>query len=179
MPVATIFIISIYEKVTLKKNVKTAVLIFPIVLALYIHPDYFSYYNPFFGGVRTGINIIEPKWMIGQKEIVEYFEKLVYEKQIPGDTECPSFECIIKEKKNDQVLSIGFPEKYYTQIHPFIREINGWAIIKDLTPFAKHTKYFVYPIWEDDSHLEDRFKLNFIDTIKVRGVNVYNVYESY
>ncbi|MBN1162296.1 glycosyltransferase family 39 protein [Patescibacteria group bacterium] len=178
VPIASFFFYDLVQNKSISKNIKVAVLLFPLITAVYIHPDYFSYYNPFFGGIRTGIKVIEPKWMIGQSEITKYFEELIKERGITGDNECPSFECVIDSNKTKDVLSVGFPEKYYTQVHPFIRKIGGWAVIKDLTPFAKHTNFFVYPVWEDDSSLEDRFKLNYIGTIKVKGVDVYNVYES-
>jgi hypothetical protein len=77
----------------------------------------------------------------------------------------------------EQRLTVGFPEKYYTQIWPFIELAGGKAVIKDLTPQAVKTKFFVYPVWQDDSGSEDRFKLKFIGSISEHGVELYKVYE--
>lgn len=140
-----------------------------------IHYDYFSYYNPLLGGLRTGAFILEPKWMIGTREIIAYFKDLQAKQQLHV-SEGESFEEIVDNKKVDSVLTVGFPEKYYTQIWPFFREIKGWAVIQDLTPFAVKTKYFVYPVWADEAPKENRFVLKYLDTIKVRGVPIYNVY---
>jgi len=150
---------------------------FPILTLVCIHPDYFSYYNPVFGGLKTGIFVIEPKWMVGEKEIVKFFKQVEKDGNYKFSPEDESFEELIKTRGVENVLSVGFPEKYYTQIWPFLRRIGAWGVIKDLTPFAIHAKYFVYPVWVDGSYSEDRFKLEFVDVIKVRGTPVYNVYK--
>ncbi len=141
-----------------------------------IHPDYLSFYNPLMGGLKTGIFVIEPKWMIGQREIVSYFKQVQKDKNYKFSGDDVSFEKLIKNNTYDEVLTVGFPEKYYTQIWPFFREMGGWAVIQDLSGFAKYTRYFVYPVWEDTSKEENRFTLEFVGTIKLRGVDVYNVY---
>ena len=148
--------------------------IFTMVL---LNPDYFSYYSPLFGGLKAGIYVIEPKWMIGSREVVEYFKKVQADegfKKIPQDA---SMESLITTKEINNVLAVGFPEKYYTQIWPFFKEFGAIAVIKDLTPFAVRTKYFVYPVWGDDSRLENRFNIHFVGQIQVRGIPVYNVYK--
>ena len=170
---------NLFRSIKEKKNQIAFVLIslFFLFLRTYrMHPDYFSYYNPLFGGLGVGINVIEPKWMIGIPEIMNYFDQLSSTKNFTFSGPEDSFEKIIDQERSNQVLSVGFPEKYYTQIWPFFRREGDWAVIKDLTPFAKHTIYFVYPVWEDDSNLENRFKIELIDQISVRGVPVYNVY---
>lgn len=146
----------------------------PVLYAVYWHPNYLAYYSV---GLKNGINIIEPKWMIGQQETIEFFEQIKLQ-----DNFVDSFDMSFEEVTNDpnlysKTLSVGFDEKYYTQIYPFFRELGMWAVIKDLTPFAVKTNYFVYPVWADDSYNEDRFVIKFIGTIKIKGVDTYNVYQ--
>jgi hypothetical protein len=148
--------------------------LFPLVV---VHPDYFSYYNPYLGGLAKGIHILEPKWMIGTREIMAYFKQKAADQKFAPADESSSFEGLVDSSKVSQVLTVGFPEKYYTQIWPFFREQNAWAVVQDLTPFAVKTKYFVYPVWDDDGVAENRFSIKLIDAIYVRGVKVYNVYE--
>lgn len=140
-------------------------------------PDYFSFYNPLLGGLRTGMYVIEPKWMIGIPQINKYFQNEFSAGDYGYSDNDESFEKVVDQKLYDSRLSVGFQEKYYTQIWPFFRRFGSWAVIKDLTPFAKLTTYFVYPVWDDESYKEDRFKLEFVDTIKIRGTEVYRVYK--
>lgn len=141
---------------------------------LSISPDYLSYYNPMFGGLEKGIRILEPKWLIGERQITEYFSgKLTTEKLLPFS----QGESLENQKDLSQRLTVAFPEKYYTQIWPFIQRIGGWAVIEDLTPQARTTRYFVYPVWDDYADNETRFKLTYIESIYLRGVKVYNIYE--
>ena len=145
-----------------------------VLLLFWIHPDYLSYYSPFGGGLKAGINIIEPKWMIGQKQVIIYLEdKLKFGKYVtfkPG-------ESLENTKDKSRKLTVAFQEKYYTQIWPFVRKTGGWAVIEDLTPQARETNLFIYPVWEDSSIYETRFTLKYIDSIFLRGVKLYNVYE--
>ncbi len=152
------------------------IFLFPLLQTHVLHPDYFSYYSPFIGGLKYGINVIEPKWLIGKDPIVAYFSSLKQNQGLENFKKGEAFDTLFANEDLGTRLVIGFPEKYYTQIHPFIREIGAWAIIKDLTPHAKVANYFVYPVWEDDSALEDRFNIEFVDSIYLRGVPVYNVY---
>lgn len=149
----------------------------PLITAFTVHPDYFSYFNPVFGGLKTGIQVLEPKWMIGQREVLSYFNKVKLEdgkEDVSSDT---SLEELVDTEGIKKILVVGFPEKYYTQIWPFF-DVNGMrAVIKDLTPFAIHSDYFVYPVWEDDSFQEDRFKIEYIGSIKKDNVALYNVYK--
>lgn len=168
----------ILEKVKLNTTFKYSVFfLLGFVTIIYLHPDYLSYYNPLFGGLRTGLFVIEPKWMIGQQEVITYFKNLEKAKSFEPSGQTDSFEKVITTGRSSKVLSVAFPEKYYTQIWPFFREINAWAVIQNISPFAVKTRYFVYPVWDDGSSQEKRFTLKYIDTINVRGVPVYRVYE--
>jgi len=117
--------------------------------------DYFSYFNPLFGGLRKGLFVLEPKWIIGQHEIQNYFNRL---------------------PRPESMSIIAFPEKYYTQIWPFIQQIGDRPVIKDLTPYAKQAHYFAYPIWDDRSVDEGRFELEYLDSVYLRDVPVWNIY---
>jgi len=150
---------------------------FVLVLAfqsLSLTPDYFSYYNPALGGLSKGIYVLEPKWIIGQHEIAKYLANLIKTNNLEPFTQGQSFD---NQKDLSRKLTVAFPEKYYTQIHPFVRKVGGWATIEDLTPNAKKTKYFIYPVWDDYSSKETRFELTYIDSIYLRGVKLYNVYQ--
>ncbi len=173
IPVASVF----FETLTRKFNT-SMIPVFIVMLAapLVVHPDYFSYYNPLTGGLRKGIHVIEPKWLVGEKEITDYFmielEKGEYETFNQGE----SLDAMIDKDAIKSKMIIGFDEKYYTQIWPFIREIGAWAIIQDITAQANVSKFFVYPVWDDAGAKENRFQLERVGTIRVRGVDVYNVY---
>lgn len=153
------------------------ILLFLLFLsALRVHPDYFSYYNPMFGGLRQGMFVIEPKWLIGSPEISEYFSEMLAKGDYSSFGQNESFDTLFANEELGNRLVVGFPEKYYTQVYPFIQEIGAWATIKDLTPHAKETTFFVYPVWEDDSYKEDRFKIEYVGSIEIRNVRAYNVY---
>ena len=161
-------------------NYKFKHLLFPLIilpgvlLLFWIHPDYFSYYSPLGGGLKSGINIIEPKWMIGQKQTITYLGgKLKSGTYVTFK----SGESLENTKDKSKKLTVAFQEKYYTQIWPFVRKIGGWAVIEDLTPQARETNLFIYPVWDDSTIHETRFKLKYIDSIFLRGVKLYNVYE--
>ena len=176
--VTSLFWIWVLEKIKGRSFLKFIPLVaVAIIPMLYLHPDYLSYYNPIFGGLKKGINVLEPKWMIGGKEIIAFFEQKMIEdgtQPVYSDT---SPERIMNGTGTPNILTVAFQEKYYTQIHPFFRRIGGFAVIEDLTPFAVKTKYFVYPVWNDVSAEEKRFGLRYIDSIYLRGVEVYRVYE--
>jgi hypothetical protein len=175
--IAGIFFEHILEKIKVKNIIKYCCLsTYFILQIIYLHPEYLSYYNPIFGGLSVGINILEPKWMIGIKQINEYF-KIVQKKEnlldAPADQ---SYEELINTRMVDRVLAVSFPEKYFTQIWPFFRENKSWAVINDLGPLAKYSGFFVYPVWDDKSANEDRFEIEKYGQIKLRGVTLYNVY---
>ena len=141
---------------------------------LKLTPDYFAYYNPLAGGLPTGIYALEPKWLIGQGPITEYFANLMANQGLSAFATGESFD---NQQNLSNKLTVAFPEKYYTQIWPFIRRIGAWATIEDLTPNALRTRYFVYPVWDDYSSTETRFPLKYINAIYLDGVKLYNVYE--
>lgn len=152
---------------------------FSILLVLWLGyigsltPDYFSYYNPMFGGLSKGIYIIEPKWLIGQFELLDKLDEVALEQNLLEFTLDESFE---NSKDLTNKFSVGFPEKYYTQIWPLVKDIGGWAIIEDLGPQARKTNLFVYPVWDDYSAEETRFRLEYVTTSYTQGVALYNIY---
>ena len=161
-----------------EKGIKLVAVAAFMVMASYqslsLTPDYFSYYNPMFGGLSKGIYVLEPKWIIGQHQIAQYFVDLMNTKNLEPFTQGQSFD---NQKDLSNKLTVAFPEKYYTQIWPFIRKIGGWAVIESITPNAKRTTYFVYPVWDDYSGRETRFKFTYVDSVYLRGVKLYNVYQ--
>ena len=148
-----------------------------LITVLIIHPDYFSYFNPIFGGLKSGIYILEPKWLIGKKDIIAYLEELKIKDKLKDFRQSDSMDSLINSPEIGEGLTVGFQEKYYTQIWPFINEIGGRAVIKDLSPQAIKTKYFIYPVWDDESTAENRFKLIYIGSVKERGTDIYRVYQ--
>ncbi|HAI63145.1 MAG: hypothetical protein UU64_C0001G0056 [candidate division WWE3 bacterium GW2011_GWF2_41_45] len=176
--ITSLFWIWLLEKIKGRSFLKFIPLVIATAIpAFYLHPDYMSYYNPMFGGLKTGINVLEPKWLIGERQVINFFEKKMTEdglNPVYGNT---SLEKVLSGSEAGNALTVAFQEKYYTQIHPFFRVIGGYAVIEDLTPFAVKTKYFVYPVWGDISGEEKRFGLKYVDSIYLRGVEVYKVYE--
>lgn len=168
----------IYKNLALKTKKTITILFISLVVLpnLYIHPDYFSYYNPIFGGLQKGIKIIEPKWLIGGREITNFFEHEKEKNQYEDFPKGVSIDSFVNSSEINNKLVIGFPEKYYTQIWPFIEAIGARATIKDITAQATNTKYFVYPVWNDTSNEENRFDIKYADSISVRGVEMYRVY---
>jgi len=151
--------------------------LFVIIVAyqsLSLTPDYFSYYSPLFGGLQKGAYALEPKWIIGQHQIAKYIVKLMHTQNLKPFQQGQSLN---NQKDLSEKLIVAFPEKYYTQIWPFIRQTGAWATIEDLTGDAKKSNYFVYPVWDDYSGKETRFKLVYQDSIYLRGVKLYNVYQ--
>ncbi len=144
--------------------------------SLPLTPDYFSYYSPLAGGPSKGIYALEPKCIIGQHQIASYFVNLMHQEKLEPFYQGQSLD---NQKDLSRKLTVAFPEKYYTQIWPFVRRLGGWATIEDLTGDAKRTKYFVYPVWDDYSNKETRFTLTYKDSIYLRGVKLYNVYQRY
>ncbi len=167
-----------YALIKFKKSILLVLFIFPALITyFYLNFDYLSYYSPLVGGLKNGIYIIEPKWSIGQKQIQAYFKDVLASGEYATFTKDESLDALINTSILSTKLVVGFPEKYYTQFHPFIRQIGGWATIKDITAQAKYTAYFVYPVWEDDSDKEDRFKIDYVGSIYERNIKLYNVYK--
>ena len=176
--ITSLFWIWVLEKIKGRSFLKFIPLVIVAVIPMfYLHPDYLSYYNPMFGGLKKGIYTLEPKWLIGGKEIVNFFEKKMIvdgTQPVYGDI---SLERTMNGSGPSKALTVAFQEKYYTQIHPFFRRMGGFAVIEDLTPFAVKTRYFVYPVWDDISADEKRFGLRYVDSIYLRDVEIYKVYE--
>lgn len=147
-----------------------------LVRTLILHPDYLSFYNPMFGGMRVGINVIEPKWLIGQPQIMSKLQNISNEFGYTNFDPQESFETYQNTKQIENMFTVGFQEKYYTQIWPFVNYVGGRAVIKDLTAQAKNANLFVYPVWNDDSQQEDRFNIVYVDSVYLRGVELYRVY---
>ncbi|HPD73712.1 MAG TPA: glycosyltransferase family 39 protein [bacterium] len=183
--ISSMFYVWVFEKISIKKVWQKAVCVIlffipAIYTNMYVHPDYFSYFNPMFGGLKTGVKVIEPKWLIGSREVVDYFTDLSEKTGMEASWSASFEELVYKAhgKNLEKAMTVGFKEKYYSQIWPFFREKGTWAVIESLTPFATKTKYFVYPVWDDTSSQEKRFGLTYFDNIKLRGVPLYNVYKS-
>lgn len=170
------FYLWIWEKLKFNSIVKFFVLTLAVLAQIiYLHPDYLSYYNPLLGGLKKGINVLEPKWLIGEREIVDYFRNV----QTTGNYERSfdsSIEGLIKSHKIKNVMVVAFQEKYYTQIWPFFREMGAWAVIEDLSFQSQYAQYFVYPVWEDISKQETRFSLEYETSIYIRGTEAYRIY---
>lgn len=154
----------------------TILLFLPVFTCLRIHPDYFSFYNPLFGGLKTGIRVLEPKWLIGTPQIISYFKNIQTSEGFKKAPEGMSLEEMVQNNIYKSVLLVAFPEKYYTQIWPFFEKFGSWAVISDLIPQAKISNYFVYPVWADDSASTSRFNLQYKGSIYIRGVEIYKVY---
>jgi len=175
---SSIFFVWMFERLRFGWK-KIAFFMIPVLLTTaYLHPDYLSYYNPAFGGLRVGIQVLEPKWTIGVRPLIDYFRNV---QQKDGDTPSynVSFEQLVYTHRGagvKTVLTVAFAEKYYSQVWPFFRKIGAWPVIENLTPFADKTKYFVYPVWDDASKIEKRYTLLYVDSVKLRGVPIYNVY---
>lgn len=176
--VSSMFFVWLFEKLSFGKA-KIIIFVIPALLtALYLHPEYMSYYNPMFGGIKTGVIVLEPKWLIGTSSVIDYFKDVFTEDNLKPSFNT-SFEKLVYVRHGRDLkplLSVAFREKYYTQIWPFFREFGAWPVVESLTPFAERTKYFVYPVWDDTALIENRFRLKYIDTIKLRGAPLYNVY---
>lgn len=181
-----IYLISNFFFVCVVKNINKNVLykifaliifIVPIIQAAWWHPNYLGYYSPLVGGLNVGMNTIEPKWLFGQNEIQNYFIKEFDESGLSPFDEGQAIDSLVNTKELNSKMTVGFQEKYYTQVWPFIEEIGGRAVIKDLTVHAKQTNYFVYPVYDDDSYLEKRFDIQYKDSIYVNNVKVFNVYK--
>jgi hypothetical protein len=183
--ISSTFYVWVFEKLSSRKTwekvLSFVIFIFPaIYTCVLVHPDYLSYFNPMFGGLKTGMKVIEPKWIVGEREITNYFDALAEEEGDVFSTDT-SFKDIVYKQYGVRLkttMTVGFQEKYYTQIWPFFRQKGNWAVVENLTPYATKTKYFVYPVWDDVSGNETRVPLRYFDTIFVRDVPMYNVYKN-
>ena len=157
-----------------KKLVLTFIFI-NFLTIIFLKNDYFSYYNPIFGGMSSGIYSFEPKWAFGQKEIQDYFQNELstfdYETFNTG-------ESLDKIQKDNNKMVVALPEKYYTQLSPYFRQIGSWAVINELKPDAQKAKYFIFPVWENTiSDFEVRYNLQKVNSIFVQNTEVFYVYK--
>jgi len=161
----------------LEKNLKFLVvfLFLNLFVVLYLRGDYFSYFNPLFGGTSVGIQSIESKWIFGQKEIQNYFIK---EKESNSYDSFLDGENIDKISKDHNKLVVALPEKYYTQLSPYFRLIGGWGVINELKPDAVKANYFIFPVW--DNQVKDfdlRYNLEEVLPIYVNNIEIFKVYK--
>lgn len=143
-----------------------------IIILTVLHPDYFSYYSILGGGLKKGIWAVEPKWVIGQHELMDYLDQQRAQSNLPkfqpGESLNKAFDTL------DKRLVVAFPEKYYTQLHPFVRRIGGWATITSIKPESKNAEYIIFPVWFDPTDHKDPWE--FKEQVFLRGVPIYNVY---
>lgn len=157
------------------KKAAISLILVNLFFIFYLRFDYFSYYNPLSGGLRSGIQWVEPKWVFGQKEISDFFAKELSEKNLEPFSQGNDINKIGKENNN---LVVAIPEKYYTQLHPYFRAIGGWAVINEIAPQAQKAKYFIFPVWEDTSvDFVARYNLRYYKDIEVRGVSIFKVFK--
>jgi hypothetical protein len=147
------------------------------VFLIKIHPDYLSYYSPFGGGLRAGMNIIEPKWLIGAPEIQQFLRDDMEKNNKVAFVKAADFRKIKRRPELMQnKLVVAMPEKYYAQAYPFVNETGAWAVVDQLADDAKYANYFIYPVWDDTSDKVTKHKLKYYDSVYVRGIASYKVY---
>jgi hypothetical protein len=150
-------------------------LIINFVMIVYLRGDYFSYFNPVFGGTSTGISTLESKWIFGQKEIQAYF---IREKELYFYDSFSEGENIDKISKNHNKLVVALPEKYYTQLFPYFRLIGAWGVINELKFDAVKANYFIFPVWDNQvKDFELRYNLGEVLPIYVNNIEVFKVYK--
>ncbi len=143
----------------------------------YLRYDFFSYFSPIVWDNKFAPFWIEPKWAYGQKELVEFFKNEIEVNNFIVNTR--EMKDISRIDKEDNNMVVAFPEKYYTQLYPYIRFLGSIPVINDLSDHAKKANYFVFPVWENNSaeYLE-RYNLSYYGSIKVRGEETYKVYKT-
>lgn len=152
------------------------IFIFNLFYILYLNFDFFSYYNPLIGGLTKNAYIIEPKWAFGQKELTIFFQNEIFKNNLELFPENEADVNRVREE--NKRLIVAMPEKYYTQLNPYLRYIDSFAVINEIKPDARRASYFIFPVWEDtSSDFKERYSLEFYDTIKVRGEDVYLVFK--
>lgn len=151
-------------------------LILNLLVIFYIRYDFFSYFNPAVGDNRFAPFWIESKWTYGQVELLEFFRKEIavnnYESFSLDELDIGRLD------RRHRKLVVAFPEKYYTQLHPYLRLLGSQAVIMDLSAHAQKANYFVFPAWEHrPDYYMDRYNLSILSTIRVRGEDTYYVYK--
>ncbi len=149
-----------------------------LMFMVYIHPDYLSYYSPFGGGLSKGIYILEPKWLIGTRNIQDFLRTDMEKNGKTAFVKAADFRKIKRRQElMNNKLVVALPEKYFTQAYPFVDEVGAWAVVDQLADDAKYANYFIYPAWEDGSDKVTKHKLKYHDAIYIRGVPAYKIYE--
>lgn len=157
------------------KKIVWSFIVINLFFVFYLNFDFFSYYNPLSGGLRSGVSWVEPKWAFGQSDISNYFITKI---KNSGLEKFKDGENINKIDNENNKLVVALPEKYYTQLYPYFKLIGGWAVINEINPDARKARYFIFPVWEDNSQeFIGRYNLVLIDPIKVRDVTIFNVYQ--
>jgi len=156
-------------------------LLFIVVLqlaqVLILHPNYLAYYNPLTGGFKNGMFVIEPKWTFGQREIENFFVNEVKKEGFEAHKQGETLDSLLNAPEIKNKLVVALPEKYYTQLWPFIHRSGAWASILDISAHSMNSNYVMYPVWDDQSKSEDRFEMEYKDSIYLGGVAIYNVYQ--
>jgi hypothetical protein len=125
--------------------------------------------------MSSGIYSFEPKWAFGQKEIQDYFQN---ELSTFDYETFDASENLDKIQKDNNKMVVALPEKYYTQLSPYFRQIGSWAVINELKPDAQKAKYFIFPVWENTiSEFEVRYNLQKVNSIFVQNTEVFYVYK--
>lgn len=177
----TMLLVSVWSLSYLYDRYKKLVYSFFIINLLvifYLRYDFFSYFNPLIGDNRFAPFWIESKWAYGQKELVEFFRNEIttnkYETFSLDELDVGRID------RRHQKLIVAIPEKYYTQLHPYLRLLESQAVINDLSAHAQKANYFIFPAWDHrPEYYMDRYFLKFLTTIKVRGEDTYFVYKKY
>ena len=149
----------------------------------FLTPDYLVYYSPYGGGTSKGIYVIEPKWVIGSQDLKAYLRNDIAQNQrTPFTEDFPFRKLKRKNEFMDRMLVVGLPEKYFTQLYPFVIESGAWPVVATLTDDARKADYFIFPVWEDTWQKINRFDLEYVDSIYMSGVfkdtKVFNVYRN-
>jgi hypothetical protein len=143
----------------------------------YLNFDYFSYYNPLAGGVKNAINLVEPKWVFGQKELTDFFAN---EKKLNGYDDYLESDNIQEIEVRNNKLIVAIPEKYMVQLYPYFQLISSKAIINTFSGEAAKANYFIFPVWQDNSlsgGFISNYNLVYYNSVTVRGVPIFNVYK--
>ena len=143
----------------------------------YLNFDYFSYYNPLAGGLKNSINLVEPKWVFGQKELTDFFYN---EKKITQASDYLPSDSIHEVPKDTDKMIVSLPEKYMVQLYPYFDLLKSKAVINTFSSEASKADYFIFPVWQDDSlegGFRQKYDLVYYDFISVRGVPIFNVYK--
>lgn len=133
--------------------------VFAVDLAFltWIHPNYLVYYSPFIGGPYYGMQIIEPKWVIGFDQVANYLNE--------------------QNKLSTKKLNVVTPDAHILSYFAYFE-----PIYPD-NPEARKGDYFVIPTFKAYSATEmiKQFDLQNIampvKNINIAGVTYYTIYK--